>query len=109
MSYDTKVADEVEKARQEAMRAANIKMEEKIVVEVGKLKDDIAAERAKVYALLSKKAKFSEESEAFNAERGKMLSLTMKSFACKITKFFLVLMALRSARNKLPFCSVFFL
>ena len=73
-SFDAKVAEETEKARQEAIRAANTRMEEKIAAEVGKLKDDIAAERSKVSVLLAENSKFPEESEAINVERVKLLS-----------------------------------
>src|ERR1044072_2292238 len=74
-SFDAKVAEEVEKARQEAMRAANERVEEKVASEVGKFKDMIAAERAK----------FSEEMVVFNQEKDS-LNATIRSLNDNLTR-----------------------
>ena len=63
-SFEVKLSEETEKARQEAMRAASERVDEKVAAEVGKFKDQIAAERIK----------FSEEAVAFNQEREKLLA-----------------------------------
>ena len=63
-SFDAKVAEEVEKARQEAVRAANERVEEKVAAEVGKYKDVIATERDK---FSEEKAALTQENENLNA------------------------------------------